>query len=124
MIPSCQRCYGPSVKIYCPHCQKKVDQLKHSWDAMILDFSDELASRMKAAFQGLEDKPFYPIPIELAVNAVVGMSEEDQAFYLSNLKQIYEELVRPQPGEFPTEEELREDDGDRKFHALRDEGRL
>jgi len=123
-MPLCRRCNESSVKALCPHCRGKVDQLKHSWDAMILDLSDELASHMKTAFRGLEDKPFYPIPIELAVNAVVGMSEEDQAFYLSNLKQIYEELVRPQPGEFPTEEELRETEGDRKFHALRDEGRL
>lgn len=123
-MPHCERCGQLAPRNYCSHCEEKVYELKRSWDALVLDFMDDIAAMMKRAFQGLEERDGIPIPLELLAEAWYGQSELAMRTYRGQFAQIWERLKRPDPSEFPTERELREIRGDERCHAIMDGERV
>jgi hypothetical protein len=99
-----------------------VYELKRDWDGTVHELADELDKAMRTAFQELEDGAVAIISIELAMKAVLGVKGSDHDHYIRQLKQIHEELVHPGPDEFPSAEEMREQAGCDRYHALKDEG--
>ena len=120
-MTTCRRCGTQSPRIYCSPCEDKVYELKRDWDGTIHELTDELDKAMRTAFQELEHMADAPTSLELLETA---WYEHNLEHYRCQLGQIYEELIHADPDEFPTEEELREQAGCDRYHALKDEGLL
>lgn len=123
-MPYCKRCGTPTPFTYCCHCKDQVYRLKRSWDATIYEFLDEIAGRMKTAFQEFEEKDSAPMPLELLAEAWYAQDELSKKHYRGQFANIYSDLVRADPREFPTKAEIAEMKGDDLYHEMADEGRL
>jgi hypothetical protein len=121
-MTTCIRCGDYSSKVYCPHCTDKVYELKASWDETIHKLTDEVCNRARSMFQDLEERPTAPCALEVLAEALHAIELADYGCYNRQLAQIWEELNKADPREFPSEEEMLEAKGDADYHAMKEEG--
>jgi hypothetical protein len=123
-MTSCRRCGDRSPKTYCDHCTGKVYELNESWRETVHELTEEICTKARSAFQGLAERETAPVALEVLAEALHEIELAGYSGYNRQLKSIWEDLVRADSREFPTEEEMREAGGDRKYHALKEEGLL
>lgn len=120
---TCLRCAGFSYELYCDHCQKVIAKLEEQWYATFYDLFQDLLPHVKNHIHELDERGT-PTALEVMIESMRKLTTQEYRYYHKQLHDIYEEYVEPQPGEFPTERELREAYGDRKYHEMKEEGRL
>lgn len=118
----CIRCGDYSAYTYCSHCRDKVYELNEQWRELMHELTEDVCSQARTAFQNLAEKEAAPGALEVlaeALHAVDGYTR-----YNRELAQIWEGLIKPDPREFPTQREMAEAEGDRKYHEMKEEGSL